>query len=126
MRKSIIIVSVAVFAAITAGCGRSASPAGAGQGEPQTVEIALEEYKFVPDAISVRPGEKVRFVLTNRGKEDHEFEGEAIGIEEIVVPPGKRREMSWTAPAKTGTYDVVCDLPGHLEKGMILKVTVKE
>lgn len=39
----------------------------------RTVEIILEDIAFRPDSVKVKPGETVRFVLTNRGELLHEF-----------------------------------------------------
>ncbi len=127
MRMIVVLTGIAL-AAMAAGCGQPDGPTAAGNhpDNRRTVEVGMKEYAFVPGTITVRSGEQVRFILTNSGQEDHEFEGEAVGIEEIVVPPGKKREMTWTAPAQPGTYEVVCDLPGHRQKGMVLKVTVAE
>ena len=84
---------------------------------------------FEPKVVTVRTGEKVTFVVTNQGKNDHEFEsieeGEA-GIEEVLIPAGKTRRVAWTAPSKPGTYPVYCDLPYHRELGMEFTLVVVE
>lgn len=87
-------------------------------------ERSDSEYVFEPKAITVNPGEPISFLLRNEGAEEHEFEGETVGLEEVVVPPGKERAVAWTAPRKPGTYEIVCDLPGHKAKGMVLTVEV--
>lgn len=124
MRLIFVILAILGVAATAAGCGQASSTQGDAEG-PRTVEVAMKEYSFVPGNLSVRPGEKVRFVVTNRGREDHEFEGEEIGLEEILVPPGRERETNWTAPQRPGAYQIVCDLPGHRERGMVMEVTVQ-
>lgn len=88
-------------------------------------EKSATEYVFEPKQIEVRPGERIKFVLRNEGVEEHEFEGETVGLEEVVVPAGKERAVVWTAPKKTGSYEIVCDLPGHIAKGMVMDLVVR-
>ena len=81
---------------------------------------------FDPAEITVAPGARVTFVIKNEGKVDHEFEsyrdGEA-GIDEIFIPPGATRRVTWTAPSEATTFPVYCDLTGHRAAGM--EITLK-
>jgi len=81
---------------------------------------------FEPAEITVTPGARVTFVIKNEGSVDHEFEsyrdGEA-GIDEIIIPPGATRRVSWTAPSEAATFPVYCDLTGHRAAGM--EITLK-
>lgn len=127
MRTMIIPVILTGLAVLAAGCGRPSSEQG---GDTRRIEVVMtekgaNEYVFEPKQISVRSGERIEFLLRNEGKEEHEFEGETIGLEEVVVPAGKERAVAWMAPQKTGVYEIVCDLPGHREKGMVMAVEVK-
>ncbi len=103
---------------LLAGCGR--------QPTARDVTVTLSEYAFTPREITVRPGERIRFVLINAGRLDHEFESDEAGIEEVVVPPGATRRITWAAPRSPGQYRLVCDLPGHAERGMTGKIVVEE
>ena len=82
---------------------------------------------FEPDQITVAAGAEVTFVIKNAGSVDHEFEsieeGEA-GIQEIIIPPGATRRVSWTAPSEAATFPVYCDLPGHRTAGMEIALKV--
>ena len=82
---------------------------------------------FEPAEITVAPGARVTFVIKNEGSVDHEFEsyreGEA-GIDEIIIPPGATRRVSWTAPSEAATFPVYCDLPGHRAAGMEITLNV--
>lgn len=127
LKRIIVLSMVASLAALAAGCGR---PSGEEEGGVRRIEVVMtekgpSEYAFEPKRIAVAPGERVEFVLRNEGKEEHEFEGETAGLEEVVVPPGKERAVAWTAPRKAGTYEIVCDLPGHRERGMVMAVEVR-
>lgn len=127
LRKKIIIGVMAGLAVLTAGCGRPFTGEGAGATRIEIVmrERSAKEFVFEPKHVTVAPGQRIEFVLRNEGKEEHEFEGETAGLEEVVVPPGKERAVVWTAPGKAGSYEIVCDLPGHREKGMVMAVDVK-
>lgn len=82
------------------------------------------EMYFEPKVIEVAPGEEVTLVVKNEGEQDHEFESDEAGIEEVIIPAGRERRVNWTAPSRPGTFPVYCDLPGHREAGMELTVEV--
>ncbi|GMR05033.1 MAG: hypothetical protein BMS9Abin23_0958 [Thermodesulfobacteriota bacterium] len=82
----------------------------------KTVAVQVSEYEFVPSTLSVTEGEAVRFVVKNTGKKAHEFEIKAFGVE-AVIPPGKSVNVT-VHPGKIGVYNLLCDIPGHLERGM--------
>lgn len=78
---------------------------------------------FQPATIQVAPGERVTFYVKNQGSGDHEFESDEAGIEEVVIPAGKTRKITWTAP-KSGQYPIYCDITGHRAAGMELTVSI--
>lgn len=98
------------------------------------IRVALNEFAFVPNTITIPKDRPVIIEIVNEGKERHEFvtraflrheievEGGGLavagqGIEELELAPGKRLELHLPAlPA--GRHDVICEAKGHLEKGM--------
>lgn len=89
----------------------------------KTFTVAASEFEFSPSTFRVTEGERVRFTVKNTGKVPHEFEIEALGVE-AVIPEGK--SVSFTvSPPKSGVYNLVCDLPGHLKAGMRGELIVK-
>jgi uncharacterized cupredoxin-like copper-binding protein len=100
--------------------------------EPSTdLEAVATEYAFDPDSWTVPEGEAVTLELANEGAEEHEwviieqgttlesstdFE-EQLVVWEVEAGPGETVSETFTAPS-TGTYQVICALPGHLEGGM--------
>lgn len=80
---------------------------------------------FEPGEIRVRAGERVTFIIRNDGKLDHEFESDEAGIEEVLIPSGRTRRATWTAPKQPGRYPVYCDIAGHREAGMELVLVVE-
>jgi uncharacterized cupredoxin-like copper-binding protein len=95
------------------------------------------------EALHLRRGDVVRFVVSNRGRLRHEF---SIGSEQeqaahrammrqmpdmvhddpntITVEPGQTKEIIWRF---AGAEPVVfaCNAPGHAEAGMVAKVTLR-
>jgi uncharacterized cupredoxin-like copper-binding protein len=111
----------------------------------RTIEVTMDDsMHFVPDDITVRAGQTVRFFAKNRGKMPHEM---VIGpMEELMahaemmrkmpdmahaepnmvtLEPGQQGGLVWKFD-QPGTVDFACLIPGHMEAGMIAQVTVIE
>lgn len=98
---------------------------------------------YVPDRITIRKGEQIRFILQNAGELDHEFllattQENLKHAEEMKKNPdmehdepnGKRVRAKGTAElvwrfTKAGTFEYGCLIPGHREGGMIGHIVVK-
>lgn len=98
---------------------------------------------FVPDILSIRRGEQIKFVLRNLGAIEHEF---VLGTREELDahaeemrknpdmehddPQSKRLkakqngEIYWKF-TKAGEFEFACLIPGHRELGMHGKIFVK-
>ena len=122
------------------GFGEAASPDEA----TKTVTVTtLDELAFDPSSVSVRQGDVVRFVVTNKGKAPHEFvigdeayqEEHAQAMEHgghggadlgnvVEVAPGSKDEVTWrfTAP---GEVLFACHVQGHYEGGMVGTIHVE-
>ncbi|MBJ9975312.1 cupredoxin family protein [Pseudomonas sp. S75] len=151
------IFSAALFAVslpVLADGGHSFSfgePAAASQAT-RTVQVVLKDIAFEPDALQVKAGETVRFVLINEGKLAHEFNlGDramhvehqkemaamaAMGHEQmghgahghdqgntVLVQPGQRAELTWTF-RKSAPIEFACNVPGHYQAGMVGPLTI--
>ena len=97
----------------------------------------------MPADLVVKKGETVRFIVHNDGKVMHEM---VIGtLDELKkhaelmrkfpdmehdepymahVAPGKKGELVWQF-TKAGEFHYACLVPGHMEAGMIAKITVQ-
>lgn len=125
----------------TSAAGQVGSPDKVGR----TIKItALDTMRYDKNSIRAKPGETIRFVVTNAGKIKHEF---AIGTREeqqehaemmasmpdmkheegnaISLEPGETKELIWQF-GKAGSVEIACHLPGHYEAGMKAKVSVKK
>ncbi|WP_246239290.1 sulfocyanin-like copper-binding protein [Paenibacillus anseongensis] len=64
-------------------------------------------------------------VLTNSGKVQHDINNDVLKLDKDV-DSGKTEENDLTAPAKLGTYSIICDKHGHKESGMKMNLIVEE
>lgn len=106
----------------------AASPAA---GAAQTIEIragerSSSEYFFEPKELTAQAG-KITFSLTNGGPErPHTFVVRQNGAEVGRVDrtePGQNRQVEMTLAA--GTYEFMCALPGHADRGQKGTLTVR-
>ncbi len=127
--------------------GRRASPEKA----TRVIDVrATDAMRFEPSAITVKPGETVRFDVTNSGAVRHEFvlgdmkeqrshEEEMKEMEEmektpgagmqddangISLAPGQTKFITWTFPARPGKVYFACHEPGHFAAGMVGVITI--
>lgn len=110
----------------------------------RTISVGMNDsMQFTPGDLRLRQGETVRFTVRNNGKIMHEM---VIGtLKELKahaelmrkfpgmehdepymahVAPGKREAIVWQFN-KAGEFHYACLIPGHLEAGMIAKITVE-
>lgn len=102
----------------------------------RTVTVEARDIAFDVKRLQVRPGETVRFVVTNVGKLEHEF---AIGTpaemrehrammakmpgmhhedgRAVTVKPGETKELVWRFDGPAN-LEFACNVPGHAEAGM--------
>jgi uncharacterized cupredoxin-like copper-binding protein len=142
MRKSFLSIRLAtlVAAALTlAACDRAS-----GGSEAREIRIVMSDLKYSPEQITVKPGERVRFVLVNQGAMEHEIvigdqakqdEAEAEMAKgthhtsnkpgEKTVAAGKTERMEFTFPNQPGSLLYGCHIPGHWTAGMKGTVTIQ-
>lgn len=120
--------------------GREGDPAKA----TRTIRVDMSDgMRFTPADITVKRGETVKLVATNKGKVLHEM---VLGTSDELkkhaemmkkfpgmehdephmahVKPGKRGEIVWQF-TQAGEFQFACLIPGHFEAGMVGKVVVK-
>ncbi|MBX6378641.1 MAG: nitrite reductase, copper-containing, partial [Clostridia bacterium] len=62
--------------------------------------------------------------LKNEGSVEHDFAVPDLDFTITQVPPGQEKTGTFYA-AKSGTFDIVCTVPGHKEAGMVGKLKVR-
>lgn len=120
--------------------GRTGDPAKVSR----TVEVGMDDsLHFTPGDLVIRRGATIRFNVSNNGKLMHEM---VIGTMQALkehaelmqrfpgmehdepymahVAPGKEETIVWQF-TQAGEFHYACLIPGHMEAGMIGKVTVK-
>lgn len=101
-----------------------------------TAKIELKEMSFTPKDLTLEAGKPYVIELSNTGKVKHEFsaskffrsaavrkvetdasEVKAPFFTEIEVLAGKTVKL-FVIPVTTGSFETLCEIPGHLEAGM--------
>lgn len=109
-------------------------------GAERVVEISMTEFAFTPSIVKVEAGETVKFVVTNDGVVDHEFEVATQDVIHEHTQGGHEGHNGNMSKQKSGlklklmagergeltvTFDeaqellFACLLPGHYEAGMV-------
>lgn len=111
---------------------------------------ATDNMKFSKKTVKVRRGQTVKFILRNKGDQDHEMtigdattqaahrremaEAQKDGklghhahghSNAIYVKPGASKTLIWTF-TKAGVFEFACNIPGHSEAGMKGKIVVTQ
>jgi len=123
---------------------------------PRDVTVIMRDYRFDPTPIVLVPGETVRFTVFNAGLEVHDFvigdadvqrvwhEADAAATPPNMlatappasVPPstgglrvflrsGEQAEVEYDVPSDE-ELAVLCHIPGHIEKGMVGRVDLRD
>lgn len=92
---------------------------------PQNGEIIVEgsNFKYAPNNIVVKAGEKVRLVFKNT-QGMHDFVVDELGIKTEVIQQGQQEVVEFTAD-KAGTYEFYCSVGQHRQMGMVGTLTVQ-
>lgn len=86
-----------------------------------SIEVELNDDYFNPKVITIPSGTTTTLILRNKGKKEHTFTVEKLGVD-TEVPPGKEKSIS-VNPEQSGTYELICRY--HFQEGMVGKVIVK-
>ncbi|MBI3761425.1 MAG: cupredoxin domain-containing protein, partial [Chloroflexi bacterium] len=66
----------------------------------EEIQITASNLRVSPAQITVKPGETVRFVVTNNDSFLHNFVSQEAGIPFLALPGGTTQTVTWTAPAQ--------------------------
>lgn len=87
----------------------------------KSIEVELNDDYFNPKVITIPNGTTTTLILKNKGKKEHTFTVEKLGID-AEVQPGKEKNIT-VKPKQPGTYELICRY--HFQEGMVGKVIVK-
>jgi uncharacterized cupredoxin-like copper-binding protein len=124
LAATVLLVAVG-FAAASAAPGGKRSPL------PARMLVYAQEWSLMPSRASV-PAGKVTVQLWNRGEDAHDLRirrlnstgsmvGRAQGV--ALTQSGGLHQATWKLGA--GRYEMYCSLPGHLMRGMHVRITVR-
>ena len=142
MKKTLTLAIAAALVAAACGTAVDDFPTDVGGDDIRVMAVTMSEFSFSPAVVEVEQGETVRFVVTNDGVAEHEFElsndaaiAENVegghhehheGLEDVdtaeklSLAPGETGELTVTFDDESGW--VVCLIPGHYEAGMRMEV----
>lgn len=132
MKRVLLIAAIVVT--LVSGAGLvAASAAGPASGGVVEIPLTIRHSRFVPGAINVPTGTKVRFVVENTDPINHELiiGDQAVQDEhetgtdtvhggvpgEISIPAGESASTTYVFETP-GTVLMGCHLPGHWSYGM--------
>lgn len=121
-------VRIALLAALTGlamvGCGpgrpQGTTPPSTG-GPAGSVQVSEKEWTIAFLSSPIKAG-RVTFVVKNDGAIEHNFVIEAVRLQIDAIQPGQTKQGA--ADLRAGTYEVLCNIPGHKEAGMKTTMTV--
>ncbi len=133
-RMSRLLVAVLGLVMLLAACSSSSQ-------QPSTdINVTMTDFQYSPRVFTVPAGQTITFHASNNGAVEHTFVIMKLGtaaIEKFTdadqanvywqtkVGPGQSAAETFTAPNEPGEYQVVCDIPGHFQAGMIASLVVK-
>lgn len=124
--------------------------------QPRELTVIMRDYRFDPTPIVLVPGERVRLTIFNAGLDEHDFVLGDAAVQEAwakaeaqatppnplatappaSVPPqtGGLRVLLGSGNSTVVDYHVpdgqalglLCHIPGHIEKGMVGAVELRE
>jgi uncharacterized cupredoxin-like copper-binding protein len=113
----------------------------------KTIHVqATDQMRLIFDSEDIRSGDVVKFVVTNKGAMAHEFgvadeAGQRAHAQEMMqmpmmthddpnvvsLKPGETKTLIWSFKHMTQTKLVfACNVPGHYQAGMFVRLTVKK
>ncbi len=74
----------------------------------QLVKALVVRGLFVPEKVSVRPGQQIQLVVINSSRVPRIFAGKDMGIADFAVAGRDASDIVWTAPESEGTHKLTC------------------
>lgn len=76
-----------------------------------------DEMRFHPSSLEVPMGSVVEIIVTNAGQAPHTFTIHGFAADTGVMDPGEERVLKFHAES-AGSFEIMCDVPGHYSSGM--------
>ncbi|MGJ3194198.1 cupredoxin domain-containing protein [Peribacillus frigoritolerans] len=117
----VVALATVVVVTILGSFGVSAESRVVTQPAVKSIEVELNDDFFNPEVITIPNGTATTLILKNKGKKEHTFTVEKLGID-AEVQAGKEKTIT-VQPKQPGTYELICRY--HFQEGMVGKVIVE-
>jgi uncharacterized cupredoxin-like copper-binding protein len=124
LRPRLISLLVVIAALVIASAAFASTQASSVVKKPIKITVTLNEYSIKFSRASVPKGSIVIFTVKNAGKIAHNADFVGTGKRTPISGPGSSKTLKITFPKK-GSVQVVCDVPRHIQLGMLTSFTVK-
>jgi uncharacterized cupredoxin-like copper-binding protein len=91
---------------------------------PIHITATLRDYSITFSRTSVLKGKTVIFTVKNAGAVAHNIDFTSLNKRTVIFGPGLKKTLKITF-TKRGTIQVVCDVPRHIQLGMLTTFKVK-
>lgn len=122
------IALLTVAAALTVSGVALASSSHAKVVAPTKITVTLHDYSFSFSKAYVVKGTKpsvtVLFTVKNAGSVQHNIDFSSLNKRSAIIAPGAKTTLK-VVFKKKGTFQVVCDVPRHIQLGMVSSFKVK-
>ena len=85
---------------------------------PTKITITMHDYSFTFSKRSVKKGTTVVFTVKNAGTVQHNVDFTSLSKRTAILSPGAKATLKIVFKKK-GTLQVVCDVPRHIQLGMV-------
>ncbi|WHX66288.1 cupredoxin domain-containing protein [Peribacillus frigoritolerans] len=117
----VVMLATVVVVTTLGSFGVSAESHVVAQPAVKSIVVELNDDFFNPEAITIPNGTATTLILKNKGKKEHTFTVEKLGID-AEVQAGKEKTII-VQPKQPGTYELICRY--HFQEGMVGKVIVE-
>ncbi|MEY8755519.1 cupredoxin domain-containing protein [Peribacillus frigoritolerans] len=117
----VVVLATVVVVTTLGSFGVSAESRVVTQPAVKSIEVELNDDFFNPEVITIPNGTATTLILKNKGKKEHTFTVEKLGID-AEVQAGKEKNIT-VQPKQPGTYELICRY--HFQEGMVGKVIVE-
>jgi uncharacterized cupredoxin-like copper-binding protein len=93
--------------------------------KPILITVKLHDYSFSFSRASVPRGSTVIFTVRNVGSVQHNIDFTSLNKRTAILSPGKKATLKIVFKKKKATIQVVCDVPRHIQLGMVSTFKVK-
>jgi uncharacterized cupredoxin-like copper-binding protein len=123
LRLRFIVLGVVIAVLALAGVSYAATST-ANVVKPIKITVTLKDYSFGWSRASVLKGSTVIFTVRNVGTVQHNVDFTSLNKRSAIIAPGAKTTLKIVFKKK-GTIQVVCDVPRHIQLGMVGTFKVK-